>query len=102
MATMNFSYYVYILTNDKHSTLYTGVTNDLKRRMYEHRTGTNRDKFVVRYRTTMLMYYEIFDDSNAAIAREKQIKSGSRQKKVDLITHFNPTWRDLYPEIVTF
>ncbi len=88
------NYYVYILTNQHKTVLYTGVTNDLARRVSEHRD--QRAGFTGRYNVTRLMYYEWFDDVNAAIAREKKIKAGSRQKKIELINRNNPAWRDLY------
>ena len=93
------SYYVYILTNKASTVLYTGVTNDLGRRVYEH-----KEKFVAgftkRYDASRLVYFETFDDPTSAIEREKQLKAGSRKRKMDLVTDFNPTWRDLYDEIV--
>ena len=88
-------YYVYIMTNKYHTVLYTGVTNDLKRRVYEHRTGSGGG-FTSRYNVTKLVYYEVGLDVNSAIAREKQIKAGSRQKKLDLINTMNQEWKDLY------
>ena len=98
---MQFQYYTYILTNRTHRTLYTGVTNDLKRRVYEHKNGTH-DGFTKKYHVNMLMYYEIFDSIEYAISREKQIKNYSRINKEELINSINHQWRDLYPEIVTF
>ena len=88
------TYYVYIMTNKHNTTLYTGVTNDLMRRLHEHRTGIG-SSFTRRYKITKLVYYEITDDVRAAITREKQIKAGSRKKKNDLIDSLNPDWRDL-------
>jgi putative endonuclease len=78
--------------------LYTGVTNNLKRRVYEHKEK-HISSFTSRYNVTKLVYYEILADSYNAITREKQIKGGSRQKKVDLIDSMNPKWRDLYDDI---
>ncbi len=92
---------MYILTNKSHRTLYTGVTNDLKRRVYEHKNGTN-DGFTKTYHVNMLMYYEIFTSVEDAIRREKQLKGGSRKQKVELIGTINLQWRDLYEEVVTF
>jgi putative endonuclease len=86
-------YFVYILTNDRHTVLYTGVTNDIVRRMGEHRAGFSR--FTSRYNVHKLVYFEEFHEVNAAIAREKQIKGGSRRKKVALVGSMNPDWRDL-------
>jgi putative endonuclease len=94
---MNKTYYVYILTNQYNTVLYTGVTNDLEARVREHRSPENRG-FTARYRVHKLVYYETFDDIVEAIAREKQIKAGSRQKKIDLIVASNPWWKDLMPE----
>ena len=92
---MNKQYYVYILTNKRHTVLYTGVTNDLKRRVYEHREKLVSG-FTKKYRVCKLVFYEVADSIEAAIQKEKQIKGGSRQKKLDLITGMNPHWRDLY------
>jgi putative endonuclease len=88
-------HYVYIMTNQHNGVLYTGMTGDLKRRAYEHRTGRGSG-FTSRYNAHKLVYYEVTSDAEAAIAREKQIKAGSRQKKLDLIEAMNPEWRDLY------
>ena len=93
------NYYVYILTNSTCSTLYTGVTNDLARRVYEHREKLVPG-FTRRYNVSRLVYYEIFDDPASAITREKQIKAGSRLKKMKLVSDFNPSWRDLYEAIL--
>jgi putative endonuclease len=89
-------YCVYIMTNAHHTVLYTGVTNNLERRVLEHREG--KSGFTKKYNVTKLVYYECGDDVNVAIAREKQIKGGSRQKKLDLINSLNPQWKDLYEE----
>ena len=86
-------YYVYIMTN-RSKTLYTGVTNDIERRMYEHKQKLV-DGFTKRYNLTMLVYYEITDDVRSAIRREKQIKGWLRSKKITLIESMNPLWRDL-------
>ena len=86
-------YYVYIMTN-KSGTLYTGVTNDLLRRVYEHKHKLISG-FTSRYNITRLVYYEAASDIRAAIAREKQIKGWLRSKKIDLIESVNPTWKDL-------
>ena len=91
-------YFVYIIINLRHTVLYTGVTRDLKRRVYEHREKLVRG-FTSRYNVTKLVYYEAGRDITGAITREKQIKAGSRQKKTDLINQFNPEWRDLWEEI---
>ena len=91
-------YYVYILANPACTVLYTGVTN-LIRRTYEH-PNKLMDGFTRRYNVNRLVYYEVADDVYTAIAREKQLKAGSRKKKMELIDAFNPTWRDLYEGIV--
>ena len=95
---MNKQYYVYILTNKRNTVLYTGVTNDLQRRVYEHREKLISG-FTKKYKVYKLVYYEETESIEAAILREKQIKGGSRQKKIDLIVRMNPQWRDLYEEI---
>ncbi len=87
--------YVYILTNKNKTVLYTGVTSFLKKRIHEHRTGTFKKSFTSRYNIYFLVYYEGFHYIDEAIAREKQIKGGSRKKKEDLINSMNPEWRDL-------
>jgi putative endonuclease len=91
---------VYIMTNKIHSVLYTGVTSDLKKRVYEHKNDFHPDSFTAIYKTYKLVYYEGFHRIEDAIAREKQIKAGSRNTKNKLITSFNPEWRDLYDDIL--
>jgi putative endonuclease len=95
---MHKQYFVYIMANKYNTVLYTGVTNNLKRRAYEHKSGLG-SRFTSKYNVTKLVYYEVFDDPYSAIAREKQIKGGSRQKKLDLINRMNSEWRDLYDEL---
>jgi len=95
---MDRRFYVYMLTNFKNTVIYTGVTNDLIRRVFEHRMKL-RDGFTKRYNITKLVYYEEFVDVKNALTREKQIKGGSRRKKVELIDKFNPEWRDLFEEM---
>ena len=97
-VTMNKQYYVYIMTNKYNTVLYTGVTNDLKRRVYEHKSGLGGG-FTSKYNIAKLVYYEVCNDAYSAIAREKQIKGGSRQKKIDLINGMNSGWTDLYEEL---
>ncbi len=87
-------YYIYIMTNKTNLVLYTGVTSDLVKRVYEHRAKAVYS-FTSRYNVTKLVYYEVADDKDSAVEREKQIKSGSRQKKLDLIAAMNPGWEDL-------
>ncbi len=91
-------YCVYILTNSHNTTLYTGVTNNLYRRVLEHKSGEG-SQFANRYNLTKLVYFEVTSDINAAINREKQIKAGSRKKKDDLINSVNPDWKDLFEEL---
>lgn len=91
--------YIYILTNKNHTVLYTGVTSNLVKRLHEHRTGFYKDSFTSRYNVTKLVYYEEFLSIEDAIFREKQIKAGSRQKKLDLINKLNPDWIDLAKSI---
>jgi putative endonuclease len=95
---MNNLYCVYILTNARHTVLYTGVTSDLKARVQQHREK-RLPGFTNRYNVAKLVYYECGGDVSGAILREKQIKAGSRQKKVDLINRLNPDWRDLSEEL---
>jgi len=95
---MGKQYYVYLLTNKNNTVLYTGVTNDLKRRVYDHKAKL-LEGFTKKYNVDKLGYYGVFADSYHAIAREKQIKAGSRQKKIDLINGMNESWRDLYENL---
>jgi putative endonuclease len=88
-------YYVYILTNANHTVLYTGVTNDLERRCYEHKKKKLKG-FTQKYNVNKLIYFEEFDFIDEAIAREKQIKGYSRMKKNAIIDNFNKEWRELY------
>ena len=91
-------YYIYIMTNPTNTTLYTGVTSDLIKRAYEHREKLV-DGFTKRYNLSKLVYYEVFDDVEQAIVREKQIKGGSREKKLQLINGRNKAWKDLYEDL---
>lgn len=91
--------YVYILTNYENSVLYVGVTSNLIKRIYEHKHKLC-DGFTSRYNLNKLVYYECIDDMLSAIAREKQIKSGSRKKKNALIELMNREWKDLYEDII--
>ncbi len=91
-------YYVYIMTNKNNTVLYTGVCNDLMRRVWEHKHKVNPRSFTARYNICKLVYYEWGSDINAAIAREKQIKGWLRSKKIALIENENPEWKDLSEE----
>ena len=94
-------YYVYILSNNANVAIYTGVTNDLLRRVYEHRQGQDPNSFTARCGIHKLVFFEATTDVYAAISREKQIKSWSRKRKNDLIEQSNPEWRDLYQDLLT-
>src|ERR1041385_6810615 len=96
MTAVEKLYYVYILTNDRHTVLYTGITSDLKVRIYQHREKLVAG-FTNRYNAWKLVYYEVGTDAAGAIGREKQIKAGSRNKKLQLINSFTPEWRALSP-----
>lgn len=87
------------MTNKSNTVLYTGVTNNLARRVYEHKEKLV-DGFTQKYKVNKLIYYEIFNEALGAIEREKQIKAGSRRKKLDLIDNMNPEWKDLYKDII--
>ena len=91
-------YYVYILTNKTNRVLYIGITNNLVRRVWEHKEKLVPG-FTAKYKVTKLVYYEVFNSPEEAIAREKQLKGWLRSKKIELINRFNPEWRDLYYEI---
>ena len=93
-------YYVYILTNKNHTVLYTGVTNDLIRRVYEHKNHLDLNSFTAKYKVMKLVYFEETSDVTAAIEREKQIKSWSRNRKTYLIFEKNPHWVDLYNRLL--
>ena len=90
---------VYIMTNKHNTVLYTGVTNDLARRIEQYK-GNPGYGFTGRYNARKLVYVEIAEDIDRALFREKQIKAGSRQKKIDLIDHMNPSWQDLSEEFL--
>ncbi len=95
---MKSGYYVYIMTNKGDAVVYTGVTSDLKRRIHEHKEELV-DGFTRKYNIHKLVYYEVFEDIENAILREKQIKGGSREKKNELINSMNKEWRDLYGDL---
>ena len=93
-------YYVYILTNKNHTVLYTGVTRDLVRRVYEHKNKVDPNSFTAKYKVHKLVYFEETNDVKAAIEREKQIKSWPRSRKIALIFQKNSQWVDLYNNIL--
>ncbi len=90
--------YTYIMINKSNTVLYTGITNDLKRRVYEHKEKL-AGGFTKKYNISKLVYYEVFEDIENAILREKQIKGGSRQKKIELVDSMNKEWQDLYEKL---
>jgi putative endonuclease len=94
----NYNYFIYITTNKNNTVLYTGVTKDLKRRIFEHKNQIF-DGFTKKYNVDKLVYYEHFTNIEDAISREKQIKAGSRKKKLELIEGFNNQWKDLFENI---
>ena len=93
-------YYVYMMTNSHRNVLYTGVTNDLQKRVYEHKKHLDKGSFTARYNVEYLIYFECTSDVKAAIEREKQIKSWNRNRKTALIMEKNPQWIDLYNQIL--
>ena len=94
------NYYVYILTNKYGTVLYTGVTNDLLRRVYEHKNHLDKGSFTAQYNVDKLVYFEITTDVTAAIEREKQIKGWNRKRKNKLVEKKNPNWNDLYDSLL--
>lgn len=90
---------IYIVANNPNGTLYTGVTSDLLKRIHEHKHGLV-DGFTQKYGCKLLVYYEVCESMVSAIEREKQIKNGSRNKKIALINGMNPNWKDLYESII--
>ena len=93
-------YYVYILTNKMNTAIYTGVTRDLVRRVYEHKHHMDSSSYTAKYGVTKLVYFESTSDVNAAIEREKQIKSWNRKRKNKLVESKNPLWVELYDSIL--
>jgi putative endonuclease len=98
MMAIDKQYFIYIMTNTHDTVLYTGVTSDLANRVLQHKSGVG-GIFTRKYNIHKLVYYEVGNDIYAAVAREKQIKGGSRQKKIELINRSNPEWKDLFEEI---
>lgn len=92
--------YIYILSNQTNVAVYTGVTNDLIRRVYEHRSEFDSHSFTAKYHIHKLVYFEQINDITDAIKREKQIKSWSRAKKNALVEKMNPEWKDLYDTLI--
>ena len=94
------TYYVYILSNNYNTTLYIGITNNLVRRVYEHKNHIDPSSFTSRYHVEKLVYYEIYREPKLAIAREKQLKGRNRKYKTSIIEKDNPQWIDLYPSLI--
>ena len=99
MSSHQHRYWVYLITNRPHGTLYIGVTNSLAKRIWQHRTGAF-EGFSKRYGLKQLVYFEEFHDVNNAIAREKELKGWLRTRKIELIEKQNPLWRDLSVEML--
>ena len=93
------NHYVYMLSNKRNGTIYTGKADDLIKRVSEHKTKHYPNSFSAKYNTARLVYYEHYPDHNAAAARERQLKNWRRQWKINLIEENNPLWRDLYDDI---
>ena len=93
-------YYVYMMTNSHRNVLYTGVTSNLQKRVYEHRNHLDKGSFTARYNIEYLVYFESTSDVKAAIEREKQIKGWNRKRKNNLVESKNPEWKDLYEEVL--
>ncbi|MBI3328714.1 MAG: GIY-YIG nuclease family protein [Nitrospinae bacterium] len=95
---MDRQYYIYIMTNRRNTVLYTGVTSNLKIRVYEHKEKL-AEGFTKKYNVNKIVYYEVFEDIENAILREKQLKGGPRKRKIELINSVNKEWRDLYEDL---
>ena len=93
------NYYIYIMAGKKNGTLYIGITNDLVKRVYEHKNDIN-EGFTKKYKVHILVYYEAYNDVNSAMKREKQMKKWKRQWKIELIEKNNPNWKDLYCQLI--
>ena len=93
-------HYVYILANQTNVAIYIGVTNDLVKRVWQHKEKIDRSSFTARYNINKLVYFEVFSDPYSAISREKQLKSWKRAKKNELVESTNPEWLDLYNSVL--
>ena len=96
---MSEKHYLYIITNKNKGVLYIGITNNLKRRIYQHKNKVHKSTFSARYNLDKLVYFEIFDSKDEALLREARMKKWNREWKMNLIKSFNPEWKDLYSEI---
>ena len=92
--------YTYLMTNENNTVLYIGTTSDLKDRIQKHKDKFYKKSFTAKYNINKLVYFESFPDMSSAIKREKQLKGGSRAKKIALIESMNPSWKDLFAELV--
>jgi len=92
-------YYVYVLASKRNGTLYTGVTNNLLNRNFQHKIKLNKKSFTAKYNVNRLVYYEVYTDIRDALTREKQLKNWKRQWKIELIEGHNPIWRDLFDDL---
>lgn len=92
---LNTEAFVYILSNKNHTVIYVGVTSDLSNRVIQHKAGFFKNSFTSKYNVTELVYFELFQNIEDAIRREKQLKAGSRENKIKLINGFNPEWKEL-------
>ncbi len=97
---VQYKYYVYIMASGRNGTLYVGVTNDIARRAFEHKTCENKKSFTAKYKIHNLVYMEIYEHIDAAITREKQIKSWPRARKIELIESMNPNWDDMFEHLL--
>ena len=93
------NFYIYIITNKKYGVLYIGYTNNLKRRVYQHKNKVHPATFSARYNLDTLVYYEIFESKEEALLREARFKKWDREWKINLINELNPEWKDLYIEV---
>ena len=96
---MSREYYVYLLTNKRNTVIYVGVTNNLVRRVYQHKQAKGKG-FTARYGVKRLVHFEMFGDVRDAVGREKQLKAGPRRKKLELVNSHNSAWRDLYFDLI--
>ncbi len=96
---MSEKHYLYIITNKNEGVLYIGITNNLKRRIYQHKNKVHKSTFSARYNLDKLVYFEIFDSKDEALLREVRMKKWNREWKMNLIKSFNSEWKDLYSEI---
>lgn len=96
---MSEKHYLYIITNKNEGVFYIGITNNLKRRIYQHKNKVHKSTFSARYNLDKLVYFEIFDSKDEALLREARMKKWNREWKINIIKSFNPEWKDLYSEI---